>query len=375
MKKTILLSAFILGTITVSAQETALVGNNLGDNWSVGITTGASTKMTHNAFIKGMRPLFGLEVSKQVTPILGIGVQGLGYIKSTDSPSMIDATDLSLSGRINLMNLFAGYEGMPRNFEIETNTGLGWLHYYAPGDGDSNSLSARMGLNFNVNLGESKAWTMSFRPALMYDIMGDFPARKANFNLNHARFEMSTSFIYHFGNSNGERFMTLEFVADPMEIEAMNDEINQLRALVLTRDAELAASVATIAELEDEMNSTPTAIISEEVDICMPECVVAFRQGMSVIDMTQEANLERIANFLKENSDVVVNIKGYASPEGSAEFNQKLSAERAEAVKKLLVEHYGIAEERISTEGLGVGDIFSEPEWNRVSICTMDAAE
>ena len=63
--------------------------------------------------------------------------------------------------------------------------------------------------------------------------------------------------------------------------------------------------------------------------------------------------------------------KGYASPEGSAEINQRLATKRAENVKKALMTKYGIKEDRIQAEGKGVGDSFSEPDWNRVSICTI----
>ena len=65
-------------------------------------------------------------------------------------------------------------------------------------------------------------------------------------------------------------------------------------------------------------------------------------------------------------------IKGYASPEGSAEINAKIAQSRAEAVEKILVNKYHIAADRITAEGQGVGDMFSEPDWNRVSICTID---
>ena len=45
---------------------------------------------------------------------------------------------------------------------------------------------------------------------------------------------------------------------------------------------------------------------------------------------------------------------------------------RADAVKAILVDKYGIAAGRINAIGHGVGDIFSEPAWNRVGICTID---
>ena len=68
-------------------------------------------------------------------------------------------------------------------------------------------------------------------------------------------------------------------------------------------------------------------------------------------------------------------IKGYASPEGSAEINAKIALARAEAVKTILVQKYKIEANRITAEGQGVGNMFSEPDWNRVSICTIDESK
>lgn len=374
MKKTILLSAFVLGALSLQAQN-ALQGTKLCDNWSIGLITGSTAKITHSNFTKSMRPGMGLEINKQLTPIFGIGIQGLSYVNTTNSKTAIDATDVSMLGRINLMNLFAGYEGMPRYFEIETQMGLGWLHYFQAGAGDSNSLSGRMGLNLNLNLGESKAWTISMRPGIVYDLQADYPKSKLNFNLNNARFEWMTSIIYHFGNSNGEHYMTLVPVCDPLEMAAINDEVNALRATLLERDAELVAATEEIANLQNAMN-TPNEVVEIDVnETCTPVYTIGFRQGKAIIDMTQEANIEMAANFLKENNNVIVSIKGYASPEGNAEFNQELSTRRANAVKEILVSQYGIDASRIVTQGEGVGNIFSEPAWNRISILTVESME
>ena len=82
--------------------------------------------------------------------------------------------------------------------------------------------------------------------------------------------------------------------------------------------------------------------------------------------------IEHVAQYLKENPSVNVTINGYASPEGTEDYNMKLSQRRADAVKTMLVDKYGIDAARINTIGHGVGDIFSEPAWNRVGICTID---
>ena len=52
-------------------------------------------------------------------------------------------------------------------------------------------------------------------------------------------------------------------------------------------------------------------------------------------------------------------IRGYASPEGSKEVNERIARQRAEAVKDVLMKRYRINERRITAEGQGVGDMFS----------------
>ena len=44
-----------------------------------------------------------------------------------------------------------------------------------------------------------------------------------------------------------------------------------------------------------------------------------------------------VANYLKQNSGASVNAVGYADEKGSENYNQKLSAKRAEVIKQLLV--------------------------------------
>jgi len=101
------------------------------------------------------------------------------------------------------------------------------------------------------------------------------------------------------------------------------------------------------------------------------ESVVTFRQGRTNVDASQLPNVERIATYLNNHKDATVVIRGYASPEGSKEVNERIARQRAEAVKDVLTKRYRINERRITAEGQGVGDMSSEPDWNRVSICTI----
>lgn len=378
MKKIIVLSALIMGGLAAQAQEQPVVLGKFADNWSIGINGGAITPLTHSAIFKNARPAFGLEVSKQLTPIFGVGLIGTGYINTTASKTAIDGSDVSAVGKINLMNLFGGYNGVPRTFEIETVTGVGWLHSYVNGDGDVNSWSTRVGLNFNFNLGEEKAWTVGIKPALVYDMQGDFNQHKSRFNANNAGLEVMAGLTYHFKGSNGKHHFSTVRPYNQGEIDNLNARVNDLRSQVNDKDGQLGTAAQRInalqKELDDCRNKVPavqTVVKSDRV----PESIVTFKQGKSTVDVSQLPNVERVASYLNKYPTAKVVIKGYASPEGSLAFNEKLAAARAEAVKSILVKKYKISADRIVAEGQGIGDMFSEADWNRVSICTIDHAK
>lgn len=380
MKKFIIVSAFALGAFTANAQtgETALQGTKFGDNWSIGINAGAVTPLTHSSFFKDARPAFGFGITKQLTPVFGLGIQGMGYVNTTQSKTAFDASDVSLLGKVNLMNLFGGYQGSPRLFEIEALAGMGWLHYYMNGPGDQNSWSTRFGMNLNFNLGETKAWTLGVRPAIVYDMEGDFNTAKSRFNVNNAAFELTAGITYHFMTSNGTHHFTNVKPYDPVEIANLNSAVNDLRSQVNNKDNQLINANQQVNALQSELNECRNKVVPVETVVKtsrIPESIITFRQGKSVVDASQLPNVERVASYMNKHVNTTVVIKGYASPEGNLAFNEKLAKARAEAIKTILVKKYKIDPARITAEGQGIGDMFSEPDWNRVSICTIDESK
>lgn len=382
MRKSIILSAFVITALTVNAQtdQMALQGTKLKDNWSIELKTGMVTPLTHSSFFKDARFTFGLGVTKQLTPIFGMEFQGMGYVNTTQSKTAIDVSDVSLLNKFNLMNLFGGYTGTPRLFEMEAVAGIGWMHYYMNGPGDDNSWSTRFGLNFNFNFGESKAWTLGIKPAIVYDMEGDFNAAKSRFNANNAAFELTAGVAYHFKGSNGKHHFTKVRVYDQAEINQLNANINNLRSQVDNRNNQINSAAQRIQVLQSELDNcrNQAAKVQTVVEVetsRVPESIITFRQGRSTVDASQLPNVERVANYMKKHADVTVVIKGYASPEGNLEFNKKLAQARAEAVKSILVKKYKINTSRITAEGQGIGDMFTDPDWNRVSICTIEELE
>ena len=373
MKKTILLSVLALGALAINAQTVVVKGGGFWDNWSMGVQGGATMKMSGEGFFKSARPAFGLTLGKQWTPILGMDIQGMGYVNTTNSSTMIDASDVSLIGRMNLMNLFAGYNGMPRPFEVETVTGLGWLHHYMTGSGDTDDLSARIGLNFNFNLGEDAAWTLGIKPAVLFNLTGEYPSKKLAFNRNKANMEILLGLTYHFADEDGNRHFALVNAIDPLALAAMNEEINDLREVIVAKDVELVGLADELMVVQDQLNEARNKEMEATGQtIKILESVVAFPFNQSDVQTSQMPSLEHVANYLKDNPDAKITVNGYASPEGTEEYNLQLSQRRADAVKNILVDKYGIAADRINAIGHGVGDVFSVPAWNRVGICTID---
>lgn len=374
MKKFIAVTVACLTCSGIYAQR-AYEGANLGDNWSIGIHAGVTTPLTHSAFFPNMRATWGLGIGKQLTPFFGMGVEAMTSINTTASKTAFDNTNVSLLTSVNLSNLFAGYWGTPRLFEIETVAGLGWLHYAQNGDGDRNSISSKLGLNFNFNLGEAKAWTIGIKPALVYDLNA-CGERNVGFNANRAAWEITAGLKYHFRCSNGKHHISFAKLYDQAEVDALNEQVNNLRQTNVDQEAELTAANQRNAELEQQLadckNQGPV-IVTDTITSHKKtlESVVTFRQGGVSVVASQTPNVERIATYLKNHEKATVSIKGYASPEGKAEVNARIAQQRADAVKSLLVQRYKIAENRITAEGQGVGNMFEEPDWNRVSICTI----
>jgi outer membrane protein OmpA-like peptidoglycan-associated protein len=80
---------------------------------------------------------------------------------------------------------------------------------------------------------------------------------------------------------------------------------------------------------------------------------VQFRTGSAEIDRRSEPLLDQIGQALNANPDVkVVVIEGHTDNKGGRAINQRLSEERAAAVKEALVKR-GVDGDRLRTRGYG----------------------
>ncbi len=409
MKKIILTLALLMGVFAAQAQS--LEQNKFFDNMSVTLKGGVIMPFQGYAFWPSARGIFGLEIRKQLTPVFGLGVEGEATINTTSwekepnfwgpkSPNIIDHTLAGMFGTVNLSNLFGGYKGIPRVFEIEGVFGAGWLHaFHRAGESadcygnDYDSWYTKAGANLNFNFGESRAWTFSLKPAVVWDMNGDImqafrnnlPARTidgphadlSKMNANHAAVELEAGITYHFKGSNGERYITFcPYKYSQDDIDALNGQINGLRNQLNGLKGDLDAANARNNQLQRDLDAARKAKQPEPAKPADPNAkymnvLVHFKVNKTNITPDQQANVERVAMYLKNNPNSTVEIKGYASPEGPHDNNIRLANGRAEAVKNMLINKYKIDASRIKAQGCGETDMFQELSWNRVSICEL----
>ncbi len=376
MKKLVL--SFAAAALAVSASAQTVTESKTFDNWYIGINGGVQTKTTNEAWTKNLNPNAGLRIGRWITPVVGFAVEGNAYFNDhcshfmPQSKTVVRYMNAGVIGTVNLNNWFAGYKGEPRAFEVIPVAGLGWGHTFGT-DANCNALTSKAGIDFAFNLGSNKAWQVYIEPSMNWVLAANKEVEPNNkgvkYNLNASMFQLNAGVIYKFKNSNGTHNFTIAQLRDQAEIDGLNSQINNLRNDLNGKDAQIAAKDKQISDLQnalDECNKKPAYVKPATATNLQP--TVLFRQGKSVVDKSQLANIEMIAQYMKNHPDAKVEIKGYASPEGSKEVNQKLSENRANAVKNILVKTYKIDESRLEAKGMGATDqLFKQVEFNRVA--------
>lgn len=339
MKKFILMLALFSAVLGANAQIATQNANAL-DNISVGVTAGVSTPLDFNSVFP-LNTNVGLKLQKDFTPEVGVQFEGLAILNDnhfSDIKTMVKATNVGVNGAFNLSNMFGEYMGTPRAFEVSAIVGLGWLHNW---DTSVNNLTSKTGLDFAFNLGKKKAHSLVLTPAVYWNLTGNFPNHKVQFNKNHAQLAVNLTYVYHFKTSNGTHsFKTYD-------VGAMIGEIDRLSGALAECESREPKVIEKIVEVKVPANTAAVVTNGEK-------WIVTFATASSTLTNEAKYILNQVGN------DAIVDVVATASPDGSADFNQKLSEMRAARVKDYLVNR-GVKVN--SCEGKGVN-----PETGKTAI-------
>ena len=347
MKKLVLMLAAASMVASVSAQTVA--ESKAFDNVYVGINGGVATKTTGHKWLSDLDPNAGIRVGRYFTPVFGLAVEGNAYFSNKpwhSTGTAVRATNVSLLGTVNLSNLFGGYKGEPRAFEVSALYGLGWAHVFTNNkttkeltSGQRNRMTSKAALDFAYNFGSQKQWQVYVEPSINFAFLGKDRSKvltaagivnydvnynykavaqdgQPAYNINNSFVQLNAGVVYKFKNSNGTHNFTIVVPRDQAEIDALNAQINELR----NRKPEVIT--------KEVVKEVPAVKVKE---FTVSDLVfVTFAQGKSALTNDAKAAL----NNVKEG--VHVQVVGTASPEGSKELNDRLSQARADVVANYL---------------------------------------
>jgi outer membrane protein OmpA-like peptidoglycan-associated protein len=96
---------------------------------------------------------------------------------------------------------------------------------------------------------------------------------------------------------------------------------------------------------------------------------IYFAADKSTLEQKYHTRLDKFLRILEENSNLGIEISGFASPDGNEEYNRELSNKRAIEVLEYL-NHRGIVRRRIVAKGYGetTSEALSKEESRRVEV-------
>src|SRR4029453_1716684 len=157
-------------------------------------------------------------------------------------------------------------------------------------------------------------------------------------------------------NSDGEQ------ARRAAEARARDAEMKLREAEAKTREAEQARRQAALAETQARAAEEAKATLASELaslkaqhtdrGLVLTVGDVLFAAGKAEVGPGALRGIDKLADFLKAYPKRNVLIEGHTDNTGDEDFNVKLSQQRADAVRDMLVAK-GIAAERVRTKGYG----------------------
>lgn len=294
-------------------------------------------------------PVFGLNVGRNISPLFStrLGIEGCNskvYNEFTGEKQSFKYATGSFDAMVNLLNLISQKRRALNLYGI-AGVGLNW-------SGMATTNSSKF--SPNIRVGAQLDWRVAKNLAFNLEYRADNTNDQFNGRLEPGSHDWYTSLLLGVSLVLPDAKPQVVVKDNSAELKALNDRINALQA-----------ENAALKNRKPEVKEVVKTVVDKQT--VLPN--VFFQCAKSDISTQQAANVKAIADFLKANPNSNVTIKGYASPEGNPEVNQKLSEARAKAVADMLINKLGISADRIKTEAGGAtSDIYPVNELNRVAV-------
>ena len=253
----------------------------------------------------------------------------------------------------NMSNILCGYKEK-RVWNCSPYLGLGWMATWE--SPRTREVSFNFGIFNAIRLSEKFDFNIDIRSTMVKDSFdGESGGRKEEGLLT-----ATLGFSYKFKKRGWDRSKTIirnnlaEANALKKQLDALRDENAKLQSDLKNAEAQ----IKEVKVVEKEQTIAPVYVV--------------FEIGKSDLSKEARVTLGLLAKAIKEAPEgTTYTISGYADEgTGSKRINEKLSADRAQAVYNCLVEEYGVEESqlRMAPKG-GVENMFyDDPKLSRAVI-------
>ena len=389
LKSLTLILAVALGAQVAFAQQSKSDPSvEFNPHWYGQIQGGAAYTIGETAFKNLISPAGALSLGYQFNPTLGVrfnaaGFQGKGAVVSPLEVYKFNYLQGAFDLTLNLAQLF-GYKH-DRVFNPFVFIGGGAAFGFNNGATkvsktnpkeyfallwEKNMITpvARVGLGADFRLSDAVALTLEVNDNVLSD---KFNSKK----VGHPDFQFNAlaGLKINFGKTTRPSAKYLaELAAAEAAAAAEKARLEAERAAKLAAEKAAAEKAAAEKAAADKLAAEKAA--AEKLAAEMRQVNTFFTINSYVISDEEAAKLIRYIDWLKANPDVNIAIAGHADKgTGTKRINQKLSEQRAAAVKAFLTER-GIAESRIVSVVANGDRIqpFAENDLNRVVISTIE---
>jgi outer membrane protein OmpA-like peptidoglycan-associated protein len=108
-------------------------------------------------------------------------------------------------------------------------------------------------------------------------------------------------------------------------------------------------------EIQTALPGAQVERVGEGIKLTLGENAIRFDTNKSTLTTAAKANLDKLVPVFKSYADTDIVIYGYTDSTGAAEYNQKLSEQRAASVFAYLSSK-GLNTSRFTTKGFGIAD-------------------
>ena len=389
LKSLTLILAVALGAqVAFAQQSTTDPSVEFNPHWYGQIQGGAGYTIGETAFKDLISPAGALSLGYQFNPVLGArfnvaGYQGKGAVVAPLEVYKFNYLQGAFDLTVNLAQLL-GYKH-DRVFNPFVFIGGGAAYGFKNGANNITKTNpkeyfallwekslitpvARVGLGADFRLSDAVALTLEVNDNVLSD---KFNSKK----VGHPDFQFNAlaGLKINFGKTTRPSAKYLaELAAAEAAAAAEKARLEAERAAKLAAEKAAAEKAAAEKAAADKLAAEKAA--AERLAAEMRQVNTFFTINSYVISDEEAAKLIRYIDWLKANPDVNIAIAGHADKgTGTKRINQKLSEQRAAAVKAFLTER-GIAESRIVSVVANGDRIqpFEENDLNRVVISTIE---